>query len=56
MIPVLQKNLENLLPIMAIIMFFESFARKFCLIFLTLTLSASANMMDFARIFLFMRA
>ena len=50
------KIFEDLLALMAIFVLFESFARKFCLNFLTLILSASRNIMRFVRTFSIMRA
>ena len=51
-----RENLENLHAVMAILVLFEQFSRKFCLNFLTLFLSTSPNMMRFVRIFSIMRA
>ena len=42
-----RKNIQNLQAVMAILVLFEQFSRKFCLNFLTLILSALPNMMHF---------
>ena len=46
------KIFENLHAGMAILVLFEQFSGKLCLNFLTLTLSASPNMIHFVRTFL----
>ena len=46
-----RKIFENLHAIMAILVLFEQLSRKFCLIFLSLILNASPNMMHFVRTF-----
>ena len=51
-----RKIFENLHAVIAILVLFENFLRKFCLNFLTLILSASPNMMHFVRTFSIMRA
>ena len=51
-----QKIFENLHAVMAILVLFEQFSGKLCLIFLTLILSASPNMKHFVRTFVIMRA
>ena len=51
-----RKICENLHSVIAIVVIFELFSRKFCLNFLTLILSASPNMMHFFRTFSIMRA
>ena len=51
-----RKNLENFHAVMAILVLFEQFSRKFCLNFLTPILSTSPNMMHFVRTFSIMRA
>ena len=44
-----RKFFENLHALMAILVLFEQFSRKFCLDFLTLILSALPTMMHFVR-------
>ena len=51
-----RKIFENLHAVMAILVFFEQLSRKFCLNFLTLTLTALPNMMHFVRTLSIMRA
>ena len=51
-----RKLFENLHALMAVLVLFVKFSRKFCLYFLTLILSASPNMMHFVRTFLINRA
>ena len=51
-----QKLFENLYAVIAILVRFKSFLGKFCLIFLTLILCASPNMMHFVCTFSIMRA
>ena len=46
-----RNNFENLHPVMAILVLFVQFSRKFCLNLLTLILSVSPNMMHFVRTF-----
>ena len=48
--------LENLHTVVAILVLFEQFLRKFCLNFLPLNLSVSLNIMHFVRTFSIMRA
>ena len=50
------KVFENLHTVVAILVLFEQFLRKFCLDFLPLNLSVSPNMMHFVRTILIMRA
>ena len=50
-----RKNFENLNTAMAILVPSEYFSGKFCLNFLTLSLSASPDMMHFVRTFSIMR-
>ena len=45
-----RKMFENLHAVMAILVLFEQFSDKLCLNVLTLTLSASPNMMHFVRL------
>ena len=52
----LQKIFENLHTVVAILVPFEQFLRKFCLNFLPLNPSVSRNMMHFVRTFSIMRA
>ena len=47
---------ENSHAVMAILVVFLKYSRKFCLKFLTLILSASPNMMHFVRTFSINRA
>ena len=47
--------MENLQAVMAILVLFEQFSRKFCLNFLTLILNALPNMMHFVRTLSVMR-
>ena len=51
-----RKIFENLHAVMAILVLFEKLSGKLCLKFLTLTLSASPNMIHFFSTFLIMRA
>ena len=51
-----RKTFENLHAVMAILVLFVQFSRKFCLKFLMLILSALLNMMHFVRTFLINRA
>ena len=51
-----RKNFEILHPVMAILVLFVKFSRKFSLNFLTLIMSASSNMMHFVCTFLIKRA
>ncbi len=51
-----RKIFENLNAVMAILVLFEYFSRKFCLNFLILILKASPIMMHFVRTFSIMRA
>ena len=51
-----RKFFETSHAVIAILVIFEQFPRKFCLNFLTLILSASPKMMHFVRTFLIMRA
>ena len=51
-----RKSFEILHAVMAISVLFEQFSNKFCLIFLTLILSALPNMMHFVRTYSIMRA
>ena len=51
-----RKIFENLHAVMAILVHFVKFSRKFCLNFLTLILSASPNMMHFVCTFSINRA
>ena len=46
-----RKVFKNLDTVMAILELFEKFYGKFCLIFLSLTLSPSPNMIHFVRTF-----
>ena len=50
-----RKKFENLHAVMAVLVLFEYFLRKFCLNFLTAILTASPNMMHFDRLFSIMR-
>ena len=51
-----RKIFKNLHTVVAILVLFEQFLRKFCLNFLPLNLSVSQNIMHFVRIFPIMRA
>ena len=51
-----QKILKNLHTVVAILVLFEQFLRKFCLKFLPQNLSVSPNIMYFVRTFSIMRA
>ena len=51
-----RKTLKNLHTVVAILVLFEQFLRKFCLNFLPLNLSVSQNITHFVRIFSIMRA
>ena len=51
-----RKIFENLHAVMAILVLFEEFSRKFCLNFVILILSALPNMMHLVRTFSIMRA
>ena len=51
-----RKIFKNLHAVMAILVLFEYFSGKLCLIFLALLLSTSPNMMRFVRTFSIMRA
>ena len=51
-----QKILKNLHTVVAILVLFEQFLRKFCLNFLPLNLRVSPNIMHFVRTFSIRRA
>ena len=51
-----RKNFENSQAVMAILLLFEYFSRKFCFNVLALIVSASPNMMHFVSTFSIMRA
>ena len=51
-----RKTFENFHAVVAILVFFEQFLDKFCLIFLPLNLSFSPNMMPFVRAFSILHA